>query len=86
VPRPHRRRGCGLAQWGTDRRRDGPIVLRLDEDTARLLGVPLSKLETVTARLEPWGKHQDGQPVYRVRDLEAALQGGELQRLDQLVE
>jgi hypothetical protein len=70
--RPFRRHGSGLGVWGTGRA-DGPIVVRVDADTARGLGVPLGRLEEAAAAVVPWGRHQDGQLVYRVRELQAQL-------------
>ena len=61
-----------------------PIVVRVDQDAADRLGVALDRLHaTVTAairagRLQKWGKHADGRPVFRLRELEALLNEAEV--------
>ncbi len=69
-------------------RQDGaPIVVRVDSDTADRLGVPLGWLHAAVldalrdGRLQKWGKHADGRPVFRLRELadlleEEVLAGG----------
>ncbi len=64
-----------------------PIVVRVDSDTADRLGVPLGWLHAAVldalrdGRLQKWGKHADGRPVFRLRELadlleEEVLAGG----------
>ena len=69
-------------------RQDGaPIVVRVDQDTANRLGVNLGRLHAAVldalrdGRLQKWGKHADGRPVFRLRELadlleEEVLAGG----------
>ncbi len=60
-----------------------PIVVRVDQDTADRLRVPLDDLVVnvnearFAGQLKVWGKHADGRPVYRLREL-AELLGKEL--------
>lgn len=57
-----------------------PIVVRLDDDAATRLKVDLDTLVGVAhrarfdGRLQVWGRHADGRPVYRLRELEALLE------------
>ncbi len=66
-------------------RQDGaPIVVRVDQDTANRLGVNLGRLHAAVldalrdGRLQKWGKHADGRPVFRLRELEALLNEAEV--------
>ncbi len=61
-----------------------PIVVRVDQDAADRLGVPLDTLVAsvnrarFAHRLKVWGKHADGRPVFRLRELEALLNEAEV--------
>jgi hypothetical protein len=69
---PKRRRGSGLAVWGTGRA-DGPILVRCNEHTAEQLGITLDQLQGLVADLAPVTRHADGSWVWRIRDLLEAL-------------
>jgi len=73
MPRARRRHGSGLAVWGTGRE-DGPILVRCNDEAARLLGVTVEQLQALVADLEPATTHADGSKVWRVADLAALLQ------------
>ncbi len=64
-----------------------PIVVRVDQDAADRLGIDLETLEHLVVnhleygRLRIWGRHADGRPVFRLRELadlleEEVLAGG----------
>ncbi len=82
------RRGAKAGDFTLRARQDGaPIVVRVDADTADRLGVDLETLEHLVVnhleygRLRIWGRHADGRPVFRLRELadlleEEVLAGG----------
>jgi len=78
------RRGAKAGDLRLRARQDGaPIVVRIDADTATRLGVDLDRLghmalnAVADGRLRVWGKHADGRPVYRLRELDALLHAEE---------
>ncbi len=83
-----KRRSVKAGDFTLRARQDGaPIVVRVDSDTADRLGVPLGWLHAAVldalrdGRLQKWGKHADGRPVFRLRELadlleEEVLAGG----------
>jgi hypothetical protein len=66
------RAGNGLGSFPSGRRHQ-PLVARANEETARRLGITLPELLQVARDLEVWGSHDSGEPVYRFRELLAAL-------------
>ena len=79
-----KRRSAKAGDFTLRARQDGaPIVVRVDQDTANRLGVNLGWLHAAVldalrdGRLQKWGKHADGRPVFRLRELEALLNESE---------
>jgi len=75
------RRGAKAGDFTLRARQDGaPIVVRVDAYAADLLGVNLGWLHAAVidairaGRLQKWGHHADGRPVFRLRELAALLE------------
>lgn len=49
-----------------------PLVCTVERAAAHL-GVPVERVEEVAATLDAWGTHANGEPVWRLRELQARL-------------